>query len=402
MTTPAQNIRHSRYVSWESTWQPYPWMPEPYRYSGTDAVVYRIWKRPQSVNSPVRPDGTRAPTYYKAESLRGTPFTGRGTFYNPNFPGSYGTHSGNALVGLPEYVTPDATVTAFLANNRLRALEQWTESSKELNAFMAQANQTGRMVGKAASRFAHGLDNLMQGPKGLLRRFGRMANWRQIPGEYLEFCYGWSPLGDDIANAFDRLGVLAERTDYMMRVKLGCRRAPPTQSLELDWRNSSVLVRYPGYALVGSATVYGTREAFTPVQYTYMLPNWVAQNVPDIAPFSTLYELMPYSFVLDWFVPVGSFIGAFEASQIAPFFSEGSETWFIRDTYHSVKVDLNHPYDLRAHSYEITGRHEVMGMVRIPVGSHPSLTRPRLQPLPGIRQASQGLSLLAQAFKRWQ
>jgi len=133
-----------------------------------------------------------------------------------------------------------------------------------------------------------------------------------------------------------------------------------------------------------------------------MLPNWVAQNVPDIAPFSTLYELMPYSFVLDWFVPVGSFIGAFEASQIAPFFSEGSETWFIRDTYHSVEVDLNYPYDYRARSYDITGRHEVMGMVRIPVGSHPSLTRPRLQPLPGIRQASQGLSLLAQAFKRWQ
>jgi len=376
-------------------------MPEPYRYSGVDASVFRIWKRPESVNSPIRPDGTRAPRYYSADFLSGTPFTGKGEFYNPNFPGSKGTHTGHALLGLPEKVVPDATVEAFLANNRLRALEQWTESSKELNAFMAQANQTGKMIGKAAGTFARGLDNLMRGPKGLFKRFGRMANWKDTPGKYLEFCYGWSPLGDDVANAFDRLGVLAEHTDYIMRFSLRSRKAPPTQDLKLDGSNSSVLVRYPGHALVGSATVYGTREVFTPVQYTYQLPNWVAQNVPDISPFSTLYELMPYSFVLDWFVPIGSFIGAFEASQIAPFFTEGSETWFIRDTYHSVKVDLDYPFDYRCHYYNISGRRVVAGMVRVPVGSHPSLTRPRLKPLPGITQGAQGLSLLAQAFQRW-
>jgi hypothetical protein len=105
------------------------------------------------------------------------------------------------------------------------------------------------------------------------------------------------------------------------------------------------------------------------------------------------------SFVLDWFVPIGNWIGAMESAQFSPFFVEGWETAWMKDVYTDIRsTSSNSTVKLQA-----TGSLEKGRMSRAYLLSYPSsiLTRPAVNPLPSWSKAAQGLSLLTQAFKRW-
>ena len=394
MTTPAvnqtQSINLGRYSVWFGT-----------SSSGTEVNGLLRRVRPASQNNPLRPDRTRPPGSYTSKYLRMTPLTALGRFHHRSYPNITGSTSGAGAHGFTTSNVESWSSLQFaqgmLSNARLSALSKGTEKAKELNAFMAEANSTGRMVGKAASRFANGLDNLMQGPKGLARRFGRMATWRDVPGEYLEYCYGWSPLGDDVANAFDRLGSMADHglsLHYLLRD-----RKRYTESISFIPPN--LYQCGPAWSNINSIRVRGTREISVGATYSYLLPPWFVENVPTVSTFSTLYEQMPYSFVLDWFLPIGDWIGALEAAQFAPHFREGAETIFMRETFDSFELASNN-HDYYCDSWSVlSGRAELNTLIRVPVFSAPFVSKPALKPLPGATVAAQGLSLLTQVFKKW-
>ncbi len=353
--------------------------------------------RPKSVSNPIRADGTRSPGYWdnswqQADSVNGfIDYQYRNQDYHTQV-------TGCVVSDLPYAIPHPSDFSAYMAKTRQKALAESTEKSMQLNAFLAQAGSTGKMVGDAARTFAKGLDNLMQGPKGLFRRFGRMANWRKTPDSYLEYLYGWRPLGEDVSNAFDQLNNFRNRgMGYEMRLK-----ASDQDRDVLTYLGSSV--SHGNGAWADKVRWQCNREIITKAGYTFVLPDWFTQQTPTIAPYSTLWELTPYSFVGDWVIPIGNWIGAMESAQFAPHYKWGYETLMIRDTWSIVG------FDTRASSstfWITSGKSDAYVrsgcMKRTAVMSYPwdHLPPPTLTKLPGLQQGAQGLALLTQAFKRW-
>lgn len=391
MPTPAVNRNRSATRSVRAR---EPGQPER-TYTKTITVDRRT--RPKSVSQPVRADGTRSPgnwtgTWSKADSRDG--FIDY-QYANQDYHTSV---SGCVVRDLPYALPHPSDFSQYMARTRQKALAQATEKNMQLNAFLAQAGSTGKMVGNAARRFADGLNDLMQGPKGLAKKYGRIANWRKTPGAYLEYLYGWRPLGEDVANAFDLLNDFKNRgMGYEMRVSSGNRDRDVLSYLGKavthgngDWSDS---VRW-----------INDREIITQAGYVFALPRWFVEQTPTIAPWSTAWEIFPYSFVVDWALPIGNWIGAMESAQFAPHFKEGFETIMVRDNW-SVQGFNRSP---SSSTYWITsGKSNAWvksGCIqRSAITSYPwnHLPPPTLAKLPGLQQGAQGLALLTQAFKRW-
>lgn len=267
----------------------------------------------------------------------------------------------------------------------------------QFNAAMAQAGDTAKLVGKASSAFAHGLDKIMGGKKGLFGNLGPMSHWKELPDAYLAYLYGVAPLADDVANAFETLNEFKNRE---FGYGFTCRAGRKDQ----EERTEDRYVQTWGNGQVRSVTWHLQRTIFTRVGYTFFLPDWFIQQTPTIAPFSTAYELTRYSFVLDWFLPIGQWLSAMESAQFSPFFREGFESVMIQDEWRPLSFDTTkHPFE-----YHITSGWSdawvKSGCVRrSAIWSYPwsVLTPPSFKKLPGLQQAAQGLALLTQAFKRW-
>ena len=160
-----------------------------------------------------------------------------------------------------------------------------------------------------------------------------------------------------------------------------------------------------GNGQVRSVTWHLQRTVFTRVGYTFFLPDWFIQQTPTIAPFSTAYELTRYSFVLDWFLPIGQWLSAMESAQFSPFFREGFETVMIQDEWRPLSFDMaKRPFEYHITSGWSDAWVKSGCLRRSAVWSYPwsVLTPPSFKKLPGLQQAAQGLALLTQAFKRWQ
>jgi hypothetical protein len=154
-------------------------------------------------------------------------------------------------------------------------------------------------------------------------RLGKMVPYLKNPFQmWLAYQYGWSPLLGDVYNAVERLsqddGLFTDRYRYgatgraddswkdvgsVVRQHLisNCGLDVITLHENRVW----VLTRIDGY--VSSA---GWRNA----------AQWGLTNPAQVA-----WELLPFSFVLDWFIPIGSYLSQFDAS-LGMEFLGGSET----------------------------------------------------------------------------
>lgn len=354
--------------------------------------------RPASVNHPRRADNTRPPGPWSGSWSTATPVTGLTTWQYARQTGNTASVRGMVVGDLPYAIPIPSAFTKYTNAARQKALAQATEKDMQLNAALAQANSTGRMVGNAASTFAHGLNSLMQGPKGLLKRFGRMANWKKTPDSYLEYLYGWRPLGDDVSNAFDKLNDLMSRKfGYSMIVH-----GAVSDREELTYIGSAKT--HGGGNWSNSVIWGGNRKIVARAGYRFDLPQWFVEQTPTIAPYSTAWELTPYSFVADWVVPIGNWIGSMEAAQFAPHFKEGWEVIYVQDEWSIRQFNTT----ASPSTWWITSGSSKTSitngcMSRTALTSYPwgSLPPPTLTKLPGIQQGAQGLALLTQAFKRW-
>jgi hypothetical protein len=157
-----------------------------------------------------------------------------------------------------------------------------------LRAF--RAVRKGRF--KEASRVL-GLDNT---PK-------RVSAKKQVSNNWLEYHFGWSPLLSDIHGAVDVLQGPSEKRTIRARASAstyitstgGYPNTPPYGSnATRDWYD------------------YSVRSG---LRFTISNPDlWLANRLGLINPATVAWELVPFSFVVDWFVPIGNFIGGMTAT----------------------------------------------------------------------------------------
>lgn len=345
--------------------------------------------RPASTSNPVRKDGTRAQGSWRRTIAFTRPGYG---FLTASSSGTLYEMSGNVTVPYRDPVQVNHTMALQLLNEaRMRALSGLSSGKSQFNVAAHELKGTLKTFDKFLKKAT---DGVLQVGKQLSRKDPRYflppRAWKDAPGDYLGYLYGLKPLADDIGNGLDQLSGLAKRgMSYGYVVRSSLKREEPLFEDVLSVNRFFLMT-----------AIGGTRRSFGRVGYYYSFPDWWIQNVPIVTPFSDAYELTRYSFVLDWALPLGSYVGAMEASQFDPYFKTGFEVYgtdenlrgpFLKSTANPYpsSVMTNDEFHCRR-----------FNMARSVVGSRPTgrVVFPSFRKFLNLDKTAQALALFTQAF----
>lgn len=359
-------------------------------------VVSSVYKlsRPQSVSSPIRSDGTRAPRGWTSSGLSETLPIAE-TRWSEDPEGVYMRLWNGGLI--PYVHCMYVNGISLDAPPRLweradgRALDNAKHQKVDLSVALAEARTTARMVGQTAERIANMVQAFRRkNPKKVWESVKRGG--RHMPSSYLEMSYGWSPLLQDVLGSAE---ALAEAQNLGRRFSIVVRGAAS------DTERFSQRSEWPGlYDLVHE----GETKHRVEVVLRYDLPANMLDSLSSLGltnPLTTVYELVPYSFVLDWILPVGDWLSRLDAGSYLSFI-EGSRSVMSRVKSRSHYEDRNE----FAWRYNKATKTLRRGMLRAHRFYRIELSSPPSNPLPSLRspllldKMAKGLSLLATAFDR--
>lgn len=169
-------------------------------------------------------------------------------------------------------------------------------------------------------------------------RWGRAATALGIPKHrfragskdtakrWLELQYGWLPLLSDVYNAYEEA---RDASQWVPRLAV-------TQSIKrsLD-EDREVITNGLGNDGAIRSYIYkrrGFQVCKVRLDYEVLNPELALKSKVGVAnPALILWELVPFSFVVDWAVPIGDWISSWDAS-FGLRFKGGSRTGFSRET----------------------------------------------------------------------
>lgn len=222
----------------------------------------------------------------------------------------YAVKSNQSGKGRPENAIPFGSIVSecqAIAYNK--AYKKWSEALGEkadLSVSLAEWHQSADMINRRSNQLYHFFKNLRKG------RFGDAFDALDLPrdrrvkpvakdfaGKVLETNFGWAPLADDIASAVEILqgGIPAEKIYGRATASFGSTKtadSPNASNSYLDQVVSGqVSVHIQAYASVNNPNL------------------WLANQMGFVNPLTFAWELVPYSFVVDWFTNVGDFLSSF-------------------------------------------------------------------------------------------
>lgn len=226
---------------------------------------------------------------------------------------------------------------------------------------------------------------------GFTKRFRKNPQQATADG-WLELQYGWRPLLQDVYGALDLVQAKSAR-----RVP---QRAQKSVSIE------DFPVRPPVFS--GYSTVYTQQRRRTSVKYVllYTVPNEFMKTLSEVGitnPALIVWELLPWSFVVDWFLPVGSFISSWDAAQGLQF-EKGvkttvQEVFQTATTVGGVQTSDGGRTVFTVQDNSWNEYHSVH-IQRTPVGGFPSLTLPRFKNPVSAEHMANLFALLVSTFGR--
>jgi hypothetical protein len=221
-------------------------------------------------------------------------------------------------------------VNANALNNSLLTLKGMKVN---LGNALGQMKQTVGMILGTAQRIGNSLRALRKGnfrnaaiALGVnpgSRRNGQSLGKDQTKGlsdAWLALQFGWKPL---VADVYDACDDLARLNNDPRRVRVSCSRTRRwAQSLASgDWEGVPVHVHEEGWYTRKYVYIFSyRRETFANLS-RFGLTN----------PVAVAWELLPWSFVVDWFIPVGDFIDTLDAT-FGFEFQKGCVTTFWKNT----------------------------------------------------------------------
>lgn len=266
------DISHSARVVGDGV-SPYPW-------------AYRIWRRTQLAGSGERNYGTFTSQF-------------EGATYHPA--------NENADIPIPQWDRPD------LYNRALDRLNDKVRGQLDLSVALAEAGATKRMLAAttAGSNYAKTLGALTPpGWSNRSRDIGRLT--REASNRWLEWTYGWKPLANDIHGALDEsLRVVLNRISNIS--------GSASESIP-DLTHT--VTTFFGFGLKYTVK-YNGKQGYR-IHVAMENPEYDAARWSSLNPASIAWELLPYSFVIDWIYDIGSFIRNVETGFLySMFFKNG-------------------------------------------------------------------------------
>lgn len=271
------------------------------------------------------------------------------------------------------------------------ALGNFGKNEVQLGIALQEARQTVDLVGKYYSRanqLTGKLASAINGSQRTRQQFRTFARngWRSVPAAYLEYLFGIAPLADDLQNAVQ---VLADTSETRGAFLLSLRgRFDRTDSFE----SAAFYAPDAGPLSIVNADVQVSQLQKAVLRF--QLPSWYWDALPPVTPFRQAWGTARLSFVLDWVLPISSWLSGFEGFQLRPFFKDGCVSTLLKREVSgarwSKKEYIFVPERSGAEDYSFT--REVLSAFP----SEQLFALPRMQNVLGTNQLRVGAALLGQ------
>jgi hypothetical protein len=288
-----------------------------------------------------------------------------------------------------------------------KAIAKAKSNQFNLPIFLAEGGKTVDMVVGTANRLVRCLRQLRRGslpgfvdllhsaarkapsPRevdAFNRDFGRNA--RKAAGSmWLEHTYGWTPFMSDVKSAVDTVMDLSER--------------PDRQSMTVKARTTAMRrIVNPSHILEVSPSILCERTRI--IKEERRIKWRCSANPLDIPgrlgltnPLEVAWELVPFSFVADWFLPIGNYLSSLDTS--FRFVHQGGTVGLRRETSDS----YYNPRSSNFKSVTGSGTARYVRVTRDPLSGPPmpSISQLSFEANLGASRITSAIALLDQALK---
>lgn len=287
-----------------------------------------------------------------------------------------------------------------------KALERVKSQQVNLPVLAAEATKTVSLIGETARRLALAYRSLRRGAlnecahilgvpltisKGRERRFRSdyARNGQEAASkEWLALQYGWTPLLYDIHGSALALAELSYDPGYNYYTVTGVAR-------NRKFSKSIRAISISPYAEADELVEVYAQCRFV-IKFTHDSPSFERfRQLGFTNPALVAWELVPYSFVVDWFIDIGGWISGFDALAGINVISTSESLRIIKKA--AVLANGNHSTIYESVSGSDSGKH-VFKERRINPSTIPYA--PTFSPELGVKRALSGIALLTQAFGR--
>jgi len=270
---------------------------------------------------------------------------------------------------------------------------------------LVQIGQTNRMILNTARRirkaiqsvkrgnFSAAAEALWQNQSPKYRKGGGPSRNSNVASNWLELQYGWKPLLQDIHGSMNALA----KYNY--------------QSYQVQWVRASasktITTNSPIYhstfgSLIGSRYTETKTSAKIGVSFRLSNPQLALLAQTGFTnPLNLAWEVLPFSFVVDWFLPIGPYLESQSAFHGYAFLS-GFQTQFTRQkTRSTIYYEGTHPgnSEVIRHFHYGNYTQELVRLNRIELTKFPALRFPRFKNGFSVEHVLNGLALMRVAFK---
>lgn len=300
-------------------------------------------------------------------------------------------------------------IAAAVSHMKQKLISRIKDQKVNVAQAAAEFRQTASTVTNVARRLASAIlsvkrGNMRQAARDLTgegaRRTGRASNRLvssgSVANDWLQLQYGWKPLLSDVYGACEELARLTTYNPKVYSVSASAKEEshavlPPINTPPSSW----------GPSIHGKKSVKASCRGTVELE---MAAEWLATlaRTGITNPAALAWELVPYSFVVDWFLPVGNYLSSWDYDAGLRF----------RRGWYTVKVEVDAQWKAESTVVgtpgvevstfhgdgELTGharsfQREIMG--NFPQMGYPSFKDPR-----SLLHAANAIALLRQAFSK--
>jgi len=309
---------------------------------------------------------------------------------------------------LPGHVDPSADHLAGAQSKAFMSLTSQTTNSVQIGVDVGEIEQMVNMIAINIARIGHAAKSLRHGNltdvANALRvkpRRGRGPmklepdNYKNLANYWLEFIYGWRPLLQDIYGSIESLGKYLEHNSWNLVVKAKGR------------ESSNFTVPLPDLITpLGGLCGAETHSIISRCKYViyYRRDDHVKILATELGltnPLSIAWELLPFSFVVDWFLPIGSYLETLHAFDGLQFIS-GVKS---KLTTEECQTEIYKSWEQggnpsRTIVFGGSRSRRTVRFDRTVMGDFPSPTPPFLKSPISVIHATNALALLTSIFKK--
>jgi len=278
----------------------------------------------------------------------------------------------------PEYIfTPDTSVLdSMLWNSALERLSQKVRGDLDLSIDLAEAHKTAKMFDV--------VDKVVDYSRTFRRKYGLI---KSASNAWLEYVYGVKPLLSSIYGlAEENLRVVVNKVAHH-----SARASAP-------YRPSTAAVSSIFGRLVNPIDTSTFKRSVT-IGVDLRDPTFDIARFTSLNPLSIAWELTPYSFVVDWFVGVGSYLRNYENYLLyASRFQSGYRTWLLTGEC-SWNWGRPSPSTVEYTQDNFKGRLRISSIDRAALSTYPAPNFPSFKVQLGSSRLLSAASLLGQVLR---